>query len=84
MILRLMCLFVALFFLLDRSDPHLTGIGFDSEVDAIVDGDAVQHAGVCHRKFHLHRGHQPLDVTMIDLDCRPLRIQTLHDSNTMI
>jgi hypothetical protein len=32
----------------------------------------------------LHRGHQALDISMIDLDRRRFRINTLHDSDTMI
>ena len=60
--------FVAIF--LYRDDFHLTLGGFDGEVDAIVDGDAVQQACVGHRKFHLHCGHQAIDVLVIDFDRR--------------
>ena len=78
-----LCAFLWLFFLLDRGYLHL-GTVLNCEVDAVVDGDAVQKVRVCHRKLHLHRGHESLDVSVIDLDRRSLRIQALHDSNTMI
>ena len=79
-----LCAFLWLSLFLDRGDLHLTGVVLNSEINLIVDGDAVQHAGVCHRKLHLHCRHEALDVSMIDLDGGSTRIQTLHDPDTMI
>ena len=75
--------FVALL-LFDGGDFHVTFCGFDGEVDAIVDGDAVQEARVGYWKFHLHGRHQALDVSVVDLDCGSFEIDALHDPNALI